>query len=230
MSVTQPQTHTAIIMGATGACGKALVREVMTSSSYSKVTLLLRKELPYDGVNKEKLVQKIVDFEKLDESVFQGHDTIFCTFGTTKAQAGSAEAFQRIDRDYVLAAAKLFRSANPSTPLHFLYVSSGGASSSSWMLYPKTKGEIEDGLKAVGFEKVSIFRPAFLITEEKRNQSRLAEDLLHPVMNSWFGRATGFTTPVGAVAKAMREVANGAVGTEKSSQTYENKEILALGA
>ncbi|KAI8908758.1 hypothetical protein DFJ77DRAFT_128713 [Powellomyces hirtus] len=225
--------HAAVIMGATGAVGKAVVREVMEASNFTKVTLLLRRELDYNGPNKEKMQQKIVDFDNLDENLLAGHDVFFCTFGTTRAQAGSAEAFEKIDRDYVLNAAKLFKSANASTPLHFLYCSSGGAKANSWFLYPRVKGQIEEGLKALKFAQCSIFRPAFLLPEEKRNHSRMAEDLVHPIMNSGFGKWTGFSTPVGAVAKAMRVWALGEgevkpTDVKELSRTFENKEILAM--
>ncbi|KNC97431.1 uncharacterized protein SPPG_07354 [Spizellomyces punctatus DAOM BR117] len=227
--------HAAIIMGATGAVGKALVREVMEADAFEKVTLLLRREVEYEGPHSEKLTQKKVDFENLEESVFAGHDVMFCTFGTTRAQAGSAEAFQKIDRDYVLNAAKLFKSANPTTPLHFLYTSSGGANASSWLLYPRTKGEIENGLKSMNFAKCSIFRPGFLVLEEERRGSRFAEDMVAPILGGAFGRWTGLSTPVGSCARAMRRWAVGGgegitVEVKDGTYTIENKDILKMGA
>ncbi|KAI9101925.1 hypothetical protein DFS34DRAFT_612018 [Phlyctochytrium arcticum] len=222
--------HACIVMGATGAVGKALVRDLMETDAFSKVTLLLRREVEYEGPHPEKLVQHKVDFENLDESLLKGHDTMFCTFGTTKKQAGSAEAFQKIDRDYVLNAAQKFKAANPSTPLHFLYTSSTGANPTSWFLYPRTKGEIENGLKSAGFDKCTIVRPGFLGTEESRKESRLAENSLTAGISSLFG----MLTPVANVARAMRRAAIGggdgiAQPTEAGPHTFEHKNIMAMG-
>jgi oxidoreductase len=54
---------------------------------------------------------------------------VFCCLGTTKADAGSAEAFRKIDHDYVVNTAKLIAEENTGTegglsPVHFLYCSS----------------------------------------------------------------------------------------------------------
>ncbi|KAJ3164944.1 Oxidoreductase htatip2 [Geranomyces variabilis] len=237
MSATpSPASPAALVMGATGAVGKALIRELLADSppAYSKVTAIVRKELDYDGPNRDRLVQKIVDFENLekDKAVFAEHDTMYCTFGTTKAAAGSAAAFEKIDRDYVLSAAKLFHTANSATtttsrPLQFLYCSSGGANARSWFLYMRVKGEIEEAVKSMGFNRVGIFRPAFLVVEESRGgQKRVAESLLHPVMDNGVARWMGLATPVGAVARAMKTwalKANAAAGNE----TLEHKDIMA---
>lgn len=48
-------------------------------------------------------------------------DGIICTLGTTRAAAGSAEAFTRIDKEYVLAAARAAR--NDTKPQTFTYCS-----------------------------------------------------------------------------------------------------------
>jgi oxidoreductase len=96
------------------------------------------------------------------------HSTVFCTLGTTRAQAGSAARFVEIDKGYVISSAKLIKQQNQDRDIHYLYCSSIGANKNSMFLYPKTKGEIEDELENVGFKRVTIFRPGFLIEEEKR--------------------------------------------------------------
>ncbi|KAJ3151215.1 Oxidoreductase htatip2, partial [Geranomyces michiganensis] len=77
-SGSPPPSGAALVMGATGAVGKALVRELLADTptpAYSKVTLIVRRELDYAGPNRDRLVQKIVDFENLDKdkAVFAGH-------------------------------------------------------------------------------------------------------------------------------------------------------------
>lgn len=62
----------------------------------------------------------------------------FCCLGTTRGKAG-AKGFVRVDRDYVVHAARLLKEADCP---HFNLVSSGGANVNSMFLYPKTKGEV----------------------------------------------------------------------------------------
>jgi hypothetical protein len=56
---------------------------------------------------------------------------IFCCLGTTRADAGGAENFIKIDQEYVLNSAKIIAEENKPTtsesklsPVHFLYCSS----------------------------------------------------------------------------------------------------------
>ena len=68
--------------------------------------------------------------------------------------------------------AKLLKEGNCKD---FHLVSSMGAKSSSWFLYPSTKGKAEDAIKSLGFEKTSIYRPGLLLTE--RDQPRMFEGM-----------------------------------------------------
>ncbi|KAM5138263.1 LOW QUALITY PROTEIN: oxidoreductase HTATIP2 [Mantella aurantiaca] len=82
------------ILGASGETGKALLREIMESRLFSRVTLIGRRKLTYQEEAYKDLVQEVVDFEKLDDytSAFQGHDVGFCCLGTTKAKSGEVRA------------------------------------------------------------------------------------------------------------------------------------------
>jgi oxidoreductase len=52
---------------------------------------------------------------------------------------------------------------------HYLLVSSIGADSKAWFLYPRTKGEVENELKAKKLPLLSILRPGLL---EERHEAR----------------------------------------------------------
>ncbi|KAJ3282261.1 hypothetical protein HK104_010982 [Borealophlyctis nickersoniae] len=221
--------HACIILGATGAVGKAVVRDIMETDAFEKVTLLVRREVEYEGPHAEKLRQEKVDFDNLKESSFAGHDVVFCALGTTRAQAGSAEAFRKIDHDYVLNAAKVFKSANPNKPLQFHYASSGGANASSWLLYPKTKGEIENALRDMNFARCGLFRYALLGIEEERKDKRFGENMAHAVSGLLPAK---WVTPVSVAARSMRRWAIGGEGVpvKEGTTILENEEVLKLGA
>jgi oxidoreductase len=159
---------------------------------------------PAEGLTSEKLTQHTVDMEKVAEhpELFAGCDYTFCALGTTRAQAGSAEAFRHIDYDLVAEAAKAAKAGGCK---HFAYVSSQGASASSWFLYPKTKGEIEEHLKTVGFETLDIYRPGLLARGDKaRTVEKIAE---------WIVPAL----PVADLATAMRLQAEKELMTSSSA-------------
>lgn len=94
----------------------------------------------------------------------------FCTLGTTKARAGSAEAFEKIDYGYTLTVAKI---AKESGCKWFGIVTSVGANANSSFLYPRVKGLIEKDLIALQFQCLEIFRPGMLLCN--RQESRPLE-------------------------------------------------------
>ncbi|KAI9151031.1 hypothetical protein H9P43_009646 [Blastocladiella emersonii ATCC 22665] len=218
-----------VLLGHTGAVGKCVLREVMADPRIAKVTTIGRREIAYDGPNKEKLVQQVVDFEKLDEyrAAFQGHDAAFCSLGTTRAEAGGAEAFRRIDHDYVVNAAKLIKEEAGDKPLHFFYVSAQGTNINSPFLYPKTKGQIEKELTDLKFDKLTIMRPALLELEGDRPGSRFGETVAFAMLPAIkFFSPTGVSIPVGTVAKAMVGLLHNPHA--EAARIYENKEIHSV--
>ncbi|KAG0344918.1 hypothetical protein BG004_004091 [Podila humilis] len=215
--MTIPKTS-CLILGGTGAVGKCLVRDALAANSFSKVLTLGRRPVSINDSfkNQSKLEQKTASFDDI-EGTFPSSDlpqVVFCTLGTTRSQAGSAEAFKKIDQQYVIDSARYIHEKAPKDPetglskVHFLYCSAQNANEKSSFLYPKTKGETERALAEVGFERVSIFQPAFLKTVESRDSSsRWVEkslELLFPVLD--FVAERTLTASVDRVANAMRIV------------------------
>ncbi|CUG40338.1 Hypothetical protein, putative, partial [Bodo saltans] len=99
---------------------------------------------------------------------FKQHHYVAMCLGTTRKDAGSAEAFRRCDFDYVTAFAQTVRDAaasdgNQNVLRCFSQVSSQGADAKSWFLYMRTKGEADDFVSQAGlFPRVSILRPGLL--------------------------------------------------------------------
>ena len=196
-------------------------------------TTIGRRKLDYTGPNQELLVQHIADFEKLDDykDLFSGHDHVYCALGTTRKGAGNADRFIHIDQGYVIHAAELCHAAEkPAT--HFIYVSSVGADKNSLFLYPKTKGETEAKLEAIGFPKLTILRPGML--KNRTGSPRLLESVVGtvlPVIEFFVGeKRVGADCVV--VARAMRELAvqGEQVGSQgvKAVQIIDNATILQL--
>lgn len=163
-------TLTAVVVGATGLVGQSLVSQLVQSESFERVVTITRRPL---AIESPKLDQHIVDFENLVEhsSAFQG-DVLFSCLGTTKKQAGSIAAQYKVDVEYQYNAIEL---ANKNNTPHLCLVSSSGARSASSSAYLKMKGELEEKVKKLPFERVSIFQPSLLLGS--RPESRIAEKL-----------------------------------------------------
>lgn len=177
----------AIVIGATGATGKFLVQELLSSTAYSDVTILLRKKTFEDH---PKLKQIVVDFDKLE--VYQDEingDVAFSCMGTTLKAAGSKAAQWKIDYDYQYNFAELARQNNVST---FVLVSAVNAKSDSSIFYSKMKGQLEESVVKLNFEKTIIFQPGIL---ERPNTDRAGEKIALSVMK--------FFTKLGLIKKHL---------------------------
>ncbi len=73
--------------------------------------------------------------------------------------------FVRIDRD---AALDFGRACKAAGVRHFELLCAVGANAKSSSLYLRTKGELQDGLKALDFERLSLFEPSMIITPTNR--------------------------------------------------------------
>jgi uncharacterized protein YbjT (DUF2867 family) len=63
----------------------------------------------------------------------------------------------------------------------YVLVSSASANAASRLPYSKMKGELEDAVRAMGFEHTVILRPGLLVGSRK--EGRLAEGLLNGLAN-----------------------------------------------
>ncbi|KDR80787.1 hypothetical protein GALMADRAFT_276967 [Galerina marginata CBS 339.88] len=193
-------SKSALIIGATGQTGRHLLQNLLASSHFTRVGEYGRKVTPASEITlgKDKLEQKIIDFEKIHESGLNKEkwDVVFITLGTTKALAGSAEAFEKIDRD----AAKEARFAGSSQRL--IYCSAGEANPKSALLYPRSKGLTEVGLAGLGYTDFIVFRPAFLAGTQ-RGDHRLAESIVGKITSVLSHVSSAVEIQVSDLAQAM---------------------------
>ncbi|XP_044126678.1 oxidoreductase HTATIP2 [Bufo gargarizans] len=212
------------ILGASGETGKELLKQIVHSRLYGKVTVIGRRKLNYEDEAYKDVNQEVVDFEKLDEhsAAFQGHDVGFCCLGTTKAKSGEA-GFIRVDHDYVLKSAQLAKAGGCQ---HFNLESSQGANKGSSFLYLRVKGEVEAEVEEIGFDRYTIFRPAVLMVdrEESRPAEWLTRKLMVPIAHFF---PTAYTVPITTLVKGMLN--NAVLPSDKKVELLENKAIHALG-
>lgn len=158
---------TSIIIGSTGLIGTKL-HEILGNNPNQEKVYLVSRSKPNNMTEKSAHIP----IENGNYSIPLNVDTAFCCLGTTMNKAGSKEAFLKVDLDMVVEFAK---KAKESGITRFAVVSSIGANPKSGNFYLRTKGQAEEELKKIGFERLVIVRPSLLLG--KRNDKRLGEDI-----------------------------------------------------
>lgn len=188
----------ALVIGATGATGKDLVNQLLNDKDFEEVDIFVRKPLT---IQNDKLKVHLVNFEKPEEwkDSVKG-DVAFSCLGTTLKDAGSKEAQKKVDFDYQYQFAK---AAKENQVDDYILVSAYGANPKSKIFYSKMKGELEEAIKQLHFNKITIFKPGML---ERKDSARTGEVLGSRIIK--FANKLGLLEsqkplPTNILAKAM---------------------------
>lgn len=157
----------ALIIGATGATGKELTKQLLDNPAFLEVVIFVRKS---PNMSHPKLKVEIIDFDKLEsyQDKITG-DVLFSCLGTTLKQAGSKDAQYLIDYTYQYNFANI---AKQNGIQHYVLISADMANANAKTFYSKIKGKLDNAVMALNFEKFTIFRPPLLIRE---NSDRFGE-------------------------------------------------------
>ena len=209
--------RTALLVGATGLIGSFLLQRLLESTQYARVVVWARRDI---GKAHPKLKVEVVEFERLDDRQVDAED-VYCCLGTTIKEAGSQEAFRRVDHDYPVA---LARAAAKGGAKRFLVVSALGADSASRVFYNRVKGDMEAAVRAAGVSGTYIFRPSLL--SGPRAVERLGEKV-GLMIGAVLGPLLGKYRPIHAdlVAAAMVTVA----AHSPASAAFDSHEIRQAG-
>ena len=156
MASMSPSSRTALLAGATGLVGRALLARLLRR--HASVDVLVRRAAPELGSD-PRVRLHVVDFARLP-TPFPAVDDVFIALGTTIAVAGSQAAFRAVDFDAVVDTAKAARAAGAK---RLAVVSALGADAGSRIFYNQVKGEMEQAVAALGFDSVAIARPSMLV-------------------------------------------------------------------
>lgn len=170
----------ALVLGATGLVGRALVEALQADPRWDRIHLLLRRPPP-PFLQGPRLSHEVVDPRSWGDEVGRySVRTVFVALGTTRRTAGSAEAFREVDLHLVVSAA---RAAEAGGAGQLQVVSSVGADPGSRFLYPRTKGEMEREVSLLEIPSIVLLRPSLLLgdRDESRPGERVAGFLLRPL-------------------------------------------------
>lgn len=215
---------TALVFGATGQTGEQLTDLLLTDDRYSSIKIFVRKTTNRKHDKLVEVINPLTDIISIQNEI-AGND-IYCCLGTTIKNAGSQEAFKKVDYDLPLAIAKAAKVNNVET---MVTMSSVGADANSGNFYSKTKGEVEQDITKVDIAHTIFVRPSLLLGSRK--EFRLGErmgkavfSLINPLFMGNLKRYKGIHS--NTVAKAMIHLAN---DSNTGVRHIENEELLEIG-
>ncbi|MFI5235973.1 MAG: NAD(P)H-binding protein [Gemmatimonadales bacterium] len=218
----------AVVLGATGAVGGSLVRELLASDHWAGVTILTRRptDLFTAAPGASKLTTRVIDLGHLEreaEAAARGCQAAFCTMGVGQPRKISREEFWRVDVEYAAAFARGCKAAGVR---HFSLLGAVGADPDSRFYYAKVKGMAERAVVEQRFERASFFRPSLLVTRDIRYglQDRITQALF-PLLSPLLPRRL-HEIPVEALGRAMRLNAEGPAA--RASEILYYPEFVAL--
>ena len=150
----------AIVIGASGATGRELIKILLQKSQVKQILVFTRKKL---DVSNSKLDVHVINFAEIDKyrNIIKG-DILFSALGTTLKDAKSKTKQFEVDYTYQYNLAKISSENNVKT---LSLVSSSGANENSLFFYPRIKGLLESSVKQLSFENIQIYQPPFLIRQ-----------------------------------------------------------------
>ncbi len=158
----------ALLVGATGLVGTALLDRLLAAPEYGTVIVLGRRAPAISHAKLHFVQSTLEDLDGLGDPLVG--DDLFCCLGTTTKAAGGNAGLERVDYTMVLAVA---RAAQAGGVKRFFGVSAAGTSANALSFYSRLKARMEQDVAAVGFESTQFFRPSLLLGA--RSESRPAE-------------------------------------------------------
>lgn len=197
-------TRKALIVGASGLVGRFCLQALLDELNYSEVIALVRKPIIKTH---RKLRTVVTKYLQVDLSSIHADD-VYCCLGTTIKNAGSQEAFKKVDLGLVVTVAELMKKQRAE---QFLVISAMGANKDSMVFYNRTKGEMEAALQKLGYPCLRIIRPSLLLGP--REEFRLGERIgviLTPLLKPFLRGSLNKFRPIEAekVAQFMVKVAH----------------------
>lgn len=208
-------SRTALLAGATGLVGRALLPLLEQSEAYSLVHVLVRRAV--SGIEAHpKLTFQTVDFAHLPQP-FPKVDDVYIALGTTIKVAGSEAAFRQVDFDFVVNTARAARAAGAH---RLALVSALGADPNSRVFYNRVKGDMQASVAGLGYESITIAQPSLLMGDRAA--------LGQPVRSGEVWATRLFAPVMWLVPRGVRPIQASAVASAMLAATLAGKPGLRL--
>ena len=235
-------TQAAVVLGASGSVGNALIRELIRDGSFRPIVIVVRRSQPDEvamahdaGVELREVLVPAMDPRSVETATTEAIRSLLGdVVGLSVLGVGAGTAKLTIDEhravDVQLNAAFARGLKASGRVKHLAFMSAGGADptasatgsgAAGMARYARVKGEAEEAVKQSGPAVVSIFRPAMIIGSQ--HTPWLLEKLL-PVL-SFMTPAKYKSITVEQIAKAMIATS---LHTPAKSDVYHYPEMVAL--
>lgn len=152
--------RTALIAGANGLTGSALVRLLIRGNDYTRVYALTRRPLPLEN---PRLANRILKYEELATRLAGTRcDDAFCCLGAAGGPRAPAAQLRQVDLELALAFARAARAAGAG---RLVVISAAGAAPGSRNDFLRTKGELEAALRELKFGALDFLQPGTVVGE-----------------------------------------------------------------
>ena len=236
-------TQAAVVLGASGSVGNALIKELIRSGSFKLILTLVRRSQPDQvamardaGVELREVLVPAMDPASLGAATVDairplagdvvGLSVLGVGAGTAKI---TLEEHRAIDVRLNAAFARGLKASGRVRHLAFMsavgadpHASDTGSGAAGMPRYARVKGEAEEAVKESGPAVVSIFRPAMIIGSQ--HTPWLLEKTL--LLFSFVTPAKYKSIRVDQIAKAMVATS---LNTPTKSDVYHYPEMMTLG-
>jgi uncharacterized protein YbjT (DUF2867 family) len=233
---------TAVVLGASGSVGNALIEELIRNGSFNPVITLVRRPVPEQvakardaGIELRETLVPAMDPAGLETATLEairsidgnvvGLSVLGVGAGTGKL---TIDEHRAVDVELNAAFARALKASGRVKHLAFMSAAGAnpeakatGSGAAGMARYARVKGEAEEAVKASGPAIVSMFRPAMIIGSQ--HTPWLLEKVL-PVF-SFVTPAKYKSITVGQIAKAMVATSS---STPPESRVYQYSEMMAL--
>lgn len=234
--------HAALVLGASGSVGHALIKELIRSGSFKPILTLVRRSQPEQvamareaGVELREMLVPTMDPAGLEAATIDairslagdvvGMSVLGVGAGTSKL---TLDAHRAVDVQLNAAFARGLKASGRVQHLAFMSAagadptaSATGSGAAGMARYARVKGEAEEAVKQSGPAVVSIFRPAMIIGSQ--HTPWLLEKVL-PVFS--------FVTPAKYKSITVEQIGKAMIATSLStparSDVYHYPEMMAL--
>lgn len=225
----------AVVLGASGSVGKALIEELIRNGSFKPIVTLVRRSQPDQvAAVRETLVAEMdpAGLEAATTEAIRSLEGDVVGFSVLGVGAGTSkltiDEHRAIDVQLNAAFARGLKASGRVKHLAFMSAAGAnptaketGSGAAGMARYNRVKGESEEAVKECGPAVVSIFRPAMIIGSQ--HTPWLLEKVL-PVFS--------FATPKKYKSIRVEQIAKAMVATSlhppATSEIYHYAEMLAL--
>lgn len=216
----------AIIFGATGMVGKAVLLECLEDERIKQVICIGRKPIDIKHPKLKLLICN--EFDKIDElsNKITGYDVCYYSIGIPSSGLNEGD-YSRITYDFTISAAEMLLVNNPN--LIFCYVSAQGADSTEKCntMWARVRGKTENKLMSYPFKKFYSFRIGYVLPMKGVKSNVKTYRIFYALSRPFYGLIKYFPS----LASTSVEVAKAMINVnyfDYNSSILESRDIVKL--